>query len=390
MAALQALINAKEVAEQAKKSELVKKKSFRVVADPLISAKQLENIIAMHVSWTGDKDIFSQIHPPASSPRSVGWNSRPDAAWLEKTAGLIYDYVSICTNGKIVATKHQVAIRSLLADKVITKPEGTVEAKFVDDVDILIRLVLKMYRSTKNDEGDYKRVMAKVGNKGALKIQAVLDKLKVEADSPDEDPSESSPVPVYTAPLGPNPAVPKVPSSWENKNGVEELGFPATRLSAEEGGNVIDDSWGFPTKRLKCDSSLAMVAAKPSQHQRNMHKPRLQIVPLQNVEEDDDEDDDAFFSEIAASFRSCEADGPVKKKPAAAKAKPTKPTKPKAKVKPTAVSAKQSKGVKKESGTVKEAPQIATTTRKIATTTPAPCVVQVFLFCCQRKYCKCF
>ena len=110
--------------------------------------------------------------------------------------------------------QHQVAIIALYEDKVITKPENTKVEKFIDDIDILFRSCLKIFRGCSTKDTDYKRVMGKIGKKGALKIQAALDKMKVETDNAG-DPHETSPLPVYIAPLGPSPSpmIPKVPKS---------------------------------------------------------------------------------------------------------------------------------------------------------------------------------
>ena len=381
MAALQAVVNAEEAARAAKQQQDDHRKKPRLVCDPLVTTKDIEKLLHAYVSWTGNKDLFSQIHPPPSSPRVVGWGSRPDAAWMEKTAGLMFDYTVLCPNGKVSSVKQQAAIRALEDDGVIKKPEGTSLEKFVDNVDLLIRVLLKMFRSTKLKGDIYKRVMGKVGNKGALKIQAVLDKLQLDKEVTDDDPNESSPVQVYTAPLvsfspapsvSSSPVVPSVPRSWQEKNGVEELGFPSARLNSARGdGNTgTDILWGFPSKRLNSSGELAMVVARPLPKKRNLHKPRVQIVPKKEAEDEDE--DEARFSEMAANFRSCEADAPLKKRPAAAKSKSTKPTQSTMSTKPTkptktAVTAKQPKEVKKDSDVVK-AP-------KITSTVPAPCVV---------------
>ena len=72
------------------KERRVSKGKARVVADPMVSASQIEDCLKVVIRQLDDTDLWSLLVPPSGGPRVWTFKQRPNGQWMAKTADIIY------------------------------------------------------------------------------------------------------------------------------------------------------------------------------------------------------------------------------------------------------------------------------------------------------------
>ena len=241
-----AFLNMKMVEKQ-KEMEMEREKkkaaAFRVSVDASIGVDEMHEVYGKYVAYSVNKDFHSLICPTAGCPRAIGWSTKPCADWMVKVAGLIFELVGLLPNGKMSMLKNQRAIQKLLQDNhIVNNLKGVDGQQYVEKCDILMRVVMSMFRSVRNNTDHYDRLKRKLIKADMQKIDLVLAKMEKSSKAEQPDPQEQSPVPVYYQPYATNsptttPKVPSVPNSWEGSSNKKAI------VRSEEKG---EDVYGFP------------------------------------------------------------------------------------------------------------------------------------------------
>lgn len=304
MAKFEALLRAQEAVELADKEAAFAVKRPRLTADARVSVKHFEELIHMACTWKNEKDLHSLICPPPSSPKTISWSTQPVAEWMVKASGIIYDYVVLAPNTKIWQVRHAQALKNLVQDGRIQNKAGVSNENYVDNCDILIRILLGMFRDVKKHAKVYDRVMSKLGKDGQRRMKLVLDAITLPADF-EQDPAEASPLPVYSVPVTKPPSTPTPPKSWGSMQDLDKgtamLDFPAQGITESKdhstvtkGSDALTDL-GFPTQRLQSNVESEGVSNKS------------------HTAKDCSDSDDEALLQAASAFVPQELEGPPKR-----------------------------------------------------------------------------
>ena len=304
MAKFEALLRAQEAVELADKEAAFAVKRPRLTADARVSVKHFEELIHMACTWKNEKDLHSLICPPPSSPKTISWSTQPVAEWMVKASGIIYDYVVLAPNTKIWQVRHAQALKNLVQDGRIQNKAGVSNENYVDNCDILIRILLGMFRDVKKHAKVYDRVMSKLGKDGQRRMKLVLDAITIPADF-EQDPAEASPLPVYSVPVTKPPSTPTPPKSWGSMQDLDKgtamLDFPAQGITESKdhstvtkGSDALTDL-GFPTQRLQSNVESEGVSNKS------------------HTAKDCSDSDDEALLQAASAFVPQELEGPPKR-----------------------------------------------------------------------------
>ena len=131
-----------------KKSEGAQK--VRLVANPLVSVSQLEDVLHSFMKHRQTGDLLSLVCPPPAGPQNFGWHTPPSGPWLSKAIGLLYDLVGLASNTKLQSIKVMKAMQNLHRGNVLTvsgKPEDV-----LDKCDLCVRVLMSMLRTAKTNE----------------------------------------------------------------------------------------------------------------------------------------------------------------------------------------------------------------------------------------------
>ena len=92
MACLEAAFAERKEASNQKKAEGAQK--VRLVANPLVTVSQLEDVLHSFLKHRQTGDLLSLVCPtPPAGPCNFGWHTPPSGPWLSKAIGLLYDLV---------------------------------------------------------------------------------------------------------------------------------------------------------------------------------------------------------------------------------------------------------------------------------------------------------
>ena len=126
----------------------------RVVADPLVTASELGDVILGYLNYKKTKDLWALLAPPPGGPVSYSWHTPPHAGWLAKTSGLLYDLLRLAPNTKLLSQRVCRSLWNLyekkdllLENKALYKAED-----LVDKMDTAIRLLLSHLRAMKQKD----------------------------------------------------------------------------------------------------------------------------------------------------------------------------------------------------------------------------------------------
>ena len=124
MACLEAAFAERKEVSNLKKAEGAQK--VRLVANPLVTVSQLEDVLHSFLKHRQTGDLLSLVCPPPAGPCNFGWHTPPSGPWLSKAIGLLRDLVGLAENTKLHSSKVMKAMQNLQKMNVLTvtgKPE---------------------------------------------------------------------------------------------------------------------------------------------------------------------------------------------------------------------------------------------------------------------------
>jgi len=186
-----------EATFQASKQTLIDKlgsKAIRLSADPMISANDVQRVLVGYLNFKKSSDLWSLVAPPPSGPVQIGWKTPPNAEWLGKTMGLLYDLLLLAPNTKIRSCTISYALKHMLQEKQLSVPcviqdqnlRSTVQEDVLDKIDVAIRVLLGMVRQVKTSPEVRHRVSRVLGNSDQIKLELLLEKVKLPFQFVDE------------------------------------------------------------------------------------------------------------------------------------------------------------------------------------------------------------
>ena len=172
----------------------------RLVADPMITVSQIQDIFQNYMTYKKTGDLWSLVCPPPSGP---GWHTPVCGPWISKVIGLLYDFLSIAENTKLQSTKVQKALQVLYTNKVLTVsvPKNSKLEDVLDKMDTAVRILLAMLRTLKTCETLKAKVFRMLSREEQVRIELCLDKIKLPANfwSPSSEEELGKPKSVCTA-----------------------------------------------------------------------------------------------------------------------------------------------------------------------------------------------
>ena len=175
----------------------------RLVADPMITVSQIQDIFQNYMTYKKTGDLWSLVCPPPSGPTSFGWHTPVCGPWISKVIGLLYDFLSIAENTKLQSTKVQKALQVLYTNKVLTVsvPKNSKLEDVLDKMNTAVRIPLAMLRTLKTSETLKAKVFRMLSREEQVRIELCLDKIKLPANfwSPTSEEELGKPKSVCTA-----------------------------------------------------------------------------------------------------------------------------------------------------------------------------------------------
>ena len=192
--------------------------ALRVVADPSITVRDLENLMQGYVSATGKDDICNMFLRKGWSRMS--WQQEPNGTIMSVANPLINMFLDIVPNTKVNSSKLGPAIRSLFRRKIFklparrdgdTRDVDQIINDLSDDLDLKIRIVLSWYRvCASNDEGRVKALSVLTAAE-ITSVEKALKKVQVpKLEAADIKPSGNSKINQSSSAK----KIPEVPHSW--------------------------------------------------------------------------------------------------------------------------------------------------------------------------------
>ena len=218
MAAL-ALALKEEMAKQDKPKTVAPKK--RLSFDASITMNQVLAPFQNYITYKTTKDLYSLLAPPAHMPQKITWHQRPCAEWMVKISGLIYDVLELYSNTKACSSRVVAVVKHLHTHNLITNTSPKKDQDFYDTCDLMLRVVLAMFRKVKCMKADeLARFLANSSRSDAFLIQKCLDVIQLDTfQASVPDPQEASPAPVDLLSKSSSPALAAIagvciPGSW--------------------------------------------------------------------------------------------------------------------------------------------------------------------------------
>lgn len=153
----------------------------RLVADPSISVSSVQGVLTNFLVYKGTKDLWMLIAPPPGSPSSFSWHTQPQMDWLAKTAGLLWDLVSLAPNTKFLSSTLTKSLHNMISQNDlevnVNKAKGQSTQAEVDRLDLTIRILLAMLRTIKCNPKERIRMQRQLGKSGCQALEMLLEKV---------------------------------------------------------------------------------------------------------------------------------------------------------------------------------------------------------------------
>ena len=155
----------------------------RVCADSTVSVADVQTCITAHLRDRSTTDLWSIIVPGPDGPRTWSFRSKPDGRWMARFACLAYDLVcDVCKNTKVLRRVLVPALEACILAGVVTNTSGFEKTKFIDNVDVTVRIVLSWYRQLKVSKDSRARAFQRLSEQEKKKVMMVMDRIELNAD----------------------------------------------------------------------------------------------------------------------------------------------------------------------------------------------------------------
>ena len=222
----------------------------RLGPDPSVSIGDLEKKIFEVTERQGCKDLAKLIHSKVKQT----WRTAPDSDWLgcDGLADLLSSLFSLHRNGVLQSSKLKKAVLKLQTEKGRLNFTKNHDSDWVDQIDDQVRITAQQYRSLKQDQVKYKRLVKKCSVQEKKNVDMVLSFLqlaKMEQVEENDGTMVAATKPEVAMPK------PKVGAEIFSKVLKREASDPASpsletrgvklKLSLED-GNAASSSWERP------------------------------------------------------------------------------------------------------------------------------------------------
>ena len=181
-----------EVAARSKSLANNVQKQSRLVADPAISAHQIEDILTQYAVFKGSVDFWSLIAPPPNAPQKYNFKTHPHHSWIIETIGLVFDLLDIASNTKLLQVKVQKALYAMIEKKSIVVPLQVKPDHYVDKIDVAIRVIMAMIRKLKASVEHKTKLIRFMSTAEKAKLELVLNKVVLPSNYLDDEEEEGS------------------------------------------------------------------------------------------------------------------------------------------------------------------------------------------------------
>ena len=155
----------------------------RVCADSTVSVADVQTCITAHLRDRSTTDLWSIIVPGPDGPRTWSFRSKPDGRWMARFACLAYDLVcDVCKNTKVLRRVLVPALEACILAGVVTNTSGFEKTKFIDNVDVTVRIALSWYRQLKVSKDSRARAFQRLSEQEKKKVMMVMDRIELNAD----------------------------------------------------------------------------------------------------------------------------------------------------------------------------------------------------------------
>ena len=155
----------------------------RVCADSTVSVADVQTCITAHLRDRSTTDLWSIIVPGPDGPRTWSFRSKPDGRWMARFSCLAYDLVcDVCKNTKVLRRVLVPALEACILAGVVTNTSGFEKTKFIDNVDVTVRIVLSWYRQLKVSKDSRARAFQRLSEQEQKKVMMVMDRIELNAD----------------------------------------------------------------------------------------------------------------------------------------------------------------------------------------------------------------
>ena len=160
----------------------------RLICDPLVKVSELESCMSGYLREKSTQDLWSLVAPPPGAPQTYGWHSAPNAEWLAKTAGFLYDLVQIVKNTKVSSLKLVAALKACHENRhmdAMLCGKKTLQDN-LDKLDFTIRVLLNQVRTLKGNWGLRTKTYRALGKRDQMALEITLDKVELPPELVDD------------------------------------------------------------------------------------------------------------------------------------------------------------------------------------------------------------
>lgn len=180
MAALEAA-TAGKLQDMSEARALKQSMKLRLQADPTISVSALHSTIAGFLRHKGTKDLWTLLAPPPTGPLQYGWHTHPQADWLMKVLGLLFDLIGLAPNTKLHSAKVVKCLKSMAEAKELdlhVNKNKNADA-CIDELDLTLRILLNMVRTLKCNSHHQQRIRRSLCKAEQVKMDLVLARVQL-------------------------------------------------------------------------------------------------------------------------------------------------------------------------------------------------------------------
>lgn len=174
---------------------------IRLTADPTLAVSSIQKVLTEYMCHRQTKDLWPLVAPPPTGPHEYGWHTAPQADWVSKTCGLLYDLVGLAPNTKLQSTKLVKAMKAMIEQKdmAVELRRGQTLGSCLDRMDLTIRVLMNQVRTLKCNSMQRGKVYRMLGAEDKLKVEMLLERVVLPKELLQADSSfEEDDVPLGT------------------------------------------------------------------------------------------------------------------------------------------------------------------------------------------------
>lgn len=159
----------------------------RLIADPFLSPRDVKCVLVDYCRQKDSSDLWSLLAPPPGCPQKFGFKSPVCGEWLLKTAGLLYSFLHICPNTKVLRQTVVRAMHMMIDSKDMAVQPGKDVEDVVDKCDVALRVLLWWLRSLKKEGEAYMKTFRSCSTADRCRMDLVMQKISLPSTYEEEE-----------------------------------------------------------------------------------------------------------------------------------------------------------------------------------------------------------